>query len=49
MFLTDYVIGKLFRDGQLTYSHFFLDRLGPLSGKPVLVHMILPVTENCPS
>ena len=30
---------------QFTFS---LDRLGPLSSKPVLVHIILPETDNCP-
>ena len=31
--------------GQLT----FLDRLNPFRASPVLVHIILPETDNCPS
>ena len=26
-----------------------LDRLSPLNGKPVLVHILLPVTDKCPT
>ena len=27
----------------------FLGRLSPLSGQPVLVHILLPENDNCPS
>ena len=27
----------------------FLDRLQPISSYPVLVHILLPETDNCPS
>ena len=30
-------------------SRIFLDRGSPLSGEPVLVHILSPVTDNCPS
>ena len=31
------------------WAHFFLGKLSPLSVKPVLVHILLPATDNWPS
>ena len=41
---TQSTLFKSCRASQLTYS--FLDRLGPLSGLPVLVHNLLPEIDN---
>ena len=34
---------------QFIQPHFILGRLSPLRGKPVIVHILLPETDNCPS
>ena len=35
---------EIYWAGHLTYSQLFLGKLGPLSGWPILVHILLPVT-----
>ena len=37
------------RTDQFTSPHFLLGMLSPLRGQPVIVHILSPETDNCPS